>query len=569
MQTDYSPSEQLKLSLGSPITFDQPIYLSDPTYLGAGGFGEVYKVKVKNPELNKFDWVVKKLKSSVFPEECKIQSRYYYTFKQRPFSHGYNWIVSEFIPGQSLSSMYRNQVLSFVQGLWITCELAEQLNQYHNYTRMGNPIVHGDVKPENIKIEIKENHSIKNKNMRINARLYDFGCSSEHATDDPNQVFSFYHTKYFSVNSAYFPIEAVNGLYGYKSDIYMFANTIKKVFAHPPHSMDGVLPLVNAFLNSMKNQDYYKRPNSEETLKFFLTVNKFYLLNEEETKDPELEKSLIAKLIIIAAGLWQDKMNDSDNDDSLSTTWRTFDFEDSAEISTIICDLASECQFNLNRIKALLTNVGIPAIKHLMALDLANENNLIMLSNKPELGKQLISADKDEVQALLYENASEFLSMLRLNESLAEQQSNNKFRLKFKTIETLLQKEANRMSLPQVAKMALILINQNIDLNLDFLSLLQGSLKEKRLLAKKIISCKLQKLDSVDAVKCELSKLKKVNYLHDRQGFFKFSIFHNYKDDEGKKVSTTWMELEKMHQGRIALLENTKELFSQVLPIRK
>lgn len=453
-----------KLHRGTPMKADN-IEISDKKFLAAGGFGSVFKVKVKlnNEELDQSEWVVKEFHDKFFPEEWKIQSRYYYTFEKTTIN-GENAVVSEFIPGKCLS-YYDTRNLDYSQRLTIVCQIAEQLNQYHHFTPKGKPFVHGDVRDDNINIYV-------DKNNNINAYILDFGLSIEHDNEDPNQLDDIYQSHV--LNQAFFPPEALGLKHCFKTDIYLFANAVRNLYIQPPIELSSLATIISSFHHALTDDDYKNRPDSEEVLKFFLTLNRLYLLKKQNIPDEQLEIALKAKLYVLEARMWHDEISANDQNKE-PIVWSDFDFEGSPEIAATICNLGSSDLLkshinNLNKI--LLANPDVPAaINHLISLNLIHYDEMNMLASKPNLSKKLKEASRDEVMLILYEKASCGLSADRINsivEQIIKQSQPDDFDIA--VLKTLIINESARINQPTLDDAIKLLSNQNLASDPVFLS---------------------------------------------------------------------------------------------------
>ncbi len=167
-----------------------------------------------------------------FQNEVKIVSALNHPHIIKILDHGqfnnYNYIVTEYIEGKSLSQLYKsNQKLNMNKVINIGIQLCDTLSYLHNEN-----IIHKDIKPGNIMIT-KDLKSIK---------LIDFGLSY---LLDSN---SFFNTDSISGSIAYISPEQSGILkrpLDHRSDLYSLGISLYELFTeHPPFSDTDFIKLI-------------------------------------------------------------------------------------------------------------------------------------------------------------------------------------------------------------------------------------------------------------------------------------------------------------------------------------
>jgi serine/threonine protein kinase len=143
--------------------------------LGAGGMGEVYRaqdtrldrtvaIKVLPPHLSdntefrqRFEREARAVSSLTHPHVC--------TLYDVGHQDGIDYLVMEFIEGESLADRLKKGPLTIERALQCACEIAEALDKAH---RAG--VVHRDLKPANIMV------------TKSGAKLLDFGLAKFHGS---------------------------------------------------------------------------------------------------------------------------------------------------------------------------------------------------------------------------------------------------------------------------------------------------------------------------------------------------------------------------------------------------
>jgi len=292
--------------------------------LGKGSFGEVYKAHKYDLDTNTLDkehpFAAKIFKKEVNKEEdlkreVKILRQYY---KTEPLQKiGDEWLViTEYVPGENLQNektRSKLEELTFFQRVNLINQLVLGVDRLHQTTFTRSAIIHGDFKPSNVGLEI----DIKRGSTDIS--IFDFGLSffPKNNSHSPEQS----EGKKTIGNAVYFPVETLGAYFGIKTDIYMLVNLISVILGEErPWKLKSAIPdtfprcraktkyfldnliefptiLSNfdlkkatiAFLNRMQSNKYDERPDSDEVLRFFTTLN-LYCKTLEKTSEKHSEK---------------------------------------------------------------------------------------------------------------------------------------------------------------------------------------------------------------------------------------------------------------------------------------
>lgn len=309
--------------------------------LGSGSQGEVRSFSFPSGILTSADenengWIIKRSYPlnivNIANHEDEILAKYHQTFKvenQRyKFTIGKLTIdlgvlfstkdfITEKMPGKLLSSIKTN-TLSLSGVLSLANAISSELNQYHYYRiKTGCPIIYGDIKAENIMVDMDcENNKVNSLNF------IDFGISMK--TDgNPDKL----KTRFGAFNPIYFPLEAsitgMIGLFGMKTDIYMLGMLLKKRFFNKSvlselKQVHHILPqLVSTFNGNMTHPFYFSRPNTTEVVHFFNlleNINHIKLAQDKEKHNDyqcQFNENL-AKLILLANG-WKEQFISENN----------------------------------------------------------------------------------------------------------------------------------------------------------------------------------------------------------------------------------------------------------------
>lgn len=508
--------------------------------IGSGAFGTVAGIELagsseKSPLTDRTSWVLKVVAASRFqPSEPYILAHYQPTFTPFNLANGKKAWITKRVPGNRLFS-FSTKELDFEQTLILVVQLAMTLNQHQH-----DAVMHGDLKGENILFTISKD---KQERLVTDLSFVDYGLAKAFKESDPNCLYE--GTK--KVDPGYFAPETYKqGQCGLKTDIYMIATVILHLLAAKnwPKTKPNVQLLYALFLKRMRSWEYKSRPDSDEVLKFFITMNLFYQLNKKDPHNIELKNEYAAKLTLLAYGQWYDKLENEKeemvvdvdanksqeipvSDVKTPKAWANFDFSSEPEINRSIFLLAR------------YENTNPPIFSELLA--------------KPKLVQVLnILEDYKILNAhVIAKLRNDEIFLNELHEDISRP---------YYLINTLIQKYPSEFSSSQLlaAVKWCTMINKNIDLN--FLSMLTGTVKERREKTLPLITYLLNQteniaeLDFIQEQLIQLKKEKKVDYLSKRQGYFAFSI-HNHKWN-GEKVSGTWVSL-------MALIEKRKKYFEK------
>ncbi|CAG2102833.1 unnamed protein product, partial [Medioppia subpectinata] len=208
--------------------------------IGKGGFGTVFKVR------HKLVGIVYAVKKVTYPAEgsdgrqqrvlkeaqslADLSSQYVVQYYNSWLDNNVLYIQMEYCP-QSLRKLLADKGLAFGRQskaepmnafeYFISCEIFKELLECVEYIHgLNPPLIHRDVKPDNILIDTKfgSNRCVK---------LCDFGLATVH---DPNRhTDSRYHTP-GAGTPAYMAPEVFSGRYNHKSDIYSVGVIGKELF---------------------------------------------------------------------------------------------------------------------------------------------------------------------------------------------------------------------------------------------------------------------------------------------------------------------------------------------------
>jgi serine/threonine protein kinase len=323
--------------------------------VGKGGFGKVYKCFPLDPQTGMKDlktapWAVKVISAEKFDKEEQRLSLYYKTLTPIWGDTDEIYCLAEYFPGEDffISDTDLNPKFSELK-LGETFELFQQfclaLNLVHNKnTAKGNVVMHGDIKGNNIKINV--NTSPYNKFFDV--YLFDFGLS--HEVEGKNillnlkrasgtleytapEVYNDYLMGIRSDVRSFTPI--LIALFGgddpfeYKRDNLKMNSKVTESFFTTSYQLKGILnkfsedlkaiplpieDIVKKFIERMQATTYSERPDSDELLQFSIALNNYYKLYCERNdpnrqEDCELIDELMsgygAKLILCANGSWR------------------------------------------------------------------------------------------------------------------------------------------------------------------------------------------------------------------------------------------------------------------------
>lgn len=377
--------------------------------LGKGAYGYVYKAYPVNPangELMKNKMLaVKRFKGShpISASEAKFFDSYYAGCELVSDDHN-TYMIMTCLPGKNIMNDKSNASLlnvdienfNFSKRVELIYNIMMAINLIHNNTpHTGSALIHGDINGNNINVHYD------NKTGAIDVYVIDFGLSEETDNDaDELQPMKNIGAPLFT------PREVImEDVHSIKSDIYsltpIFAAVLGatnpfalKTMLHPfdpayyktPYDFSGILsgyPIptfpfdlksyITKFLNRMQHDIIDKRPDSDETLRFFTTLNKLIKIVSADKKD-EAIFACGAKLAIMADGLWKDSEFNKEEYDLLNSSHPPFegampipapehyDFDDATanKTSRKIVKASIKSPLSTPMLKKILSNGEIP-----------------------------------------------------------------------------------------------------------------------------------------------------------------------------------------------------------------
>ncbi|CAG2113525.1 unnamed protein product, partial [Medioppia subpectinata] len=265
--------------------------------IGSGGFGTVFKVKHR---LDDKIYAVKRVLFNDFSEDkknkvlnevkslAKLDSEYVVKYYHSWTESHYLYIQMEFC-SQSLKSLLNDKHIVFerqpedvmkVFEYFVLCEIFKELLESVQYLHECKPpVIHRDLKPDNILIE---------HNVRFNrwVKLCDFGLATDH--DMPSMS----HTSNVGT-SQYMSIEAHQRRYTTKADIYSLGVIAQHLFdlfnienpleKYSLTTFSANFNKLYAIIWSMAKSMAYKRPTSGRVLQEYndWSINKMIYLNHK------------------------------------------------------------------------------------------------------------------------------------------------------------------------------------------------------------------------------------------------------------------------------------------------
>ncbi|SRR5579883_44951 len=241
------------------------------------------------------------------------------------------FIVTDFIEGRAINNYTDEAIakLNLFQKLQLIKNIAIQIRLLHVAG-----IIHGDTKITNFIFG-------KDRVFPI-----DFSWSSFLSGYDPKTIRK---NKWGLTGSTdYFPVETLHGCFGQKTDIYMavamFAGILGVAYplchkmltqdAMEPYEVNTILPFPHAlhrqltirFLNRMQHNEYAKRPDADEVVRFFSILEQIHDPRLNSRKGPELakyKKAQTTQLLLLAVGR-QETVNDKNIEKLYSELCMTF-----------------------------------------------------------------------------------------------------------------------------------------------------------------------------------------------------------------------------------------------------
>lgn len=311
--------------------------------IGRGSFGQVYFAYPINTATGKLiqekPLAVKAFKniSQIPKSEAKFFNAYYGSCEIISKDHDV-YMVMNYIPGKNIminkhKSLELDQEIrhfDFVQRADLVYNIMLAINIIHHYTpQTGHALIHGDINGSNIK------YYYDPETNKIDVYIIDFGLSTE-TLDEPNrlQAANMEGTPLFMSKEI-----VVHDAHGIKSDIYALtpifiaifggdkAFALKSQFSYyqteyyrTPYDFTGMLDniqippypgdvklYIKKFLTRMQDENFAKRPDSDEALKFFTTLQLLTKTYAAEPDRPDIVTAA-AKLAVMADGIWRESV---------------------------------------------------------------------------------------------------------------------------------------------------------------------------------------------------------------------------------------------------------------------
>jgi serine/threonine protein kinase len=409
--------------------------------IGSGSYGVVYLAypvdlaKLKIDESKKL--AVKKIRFGVEfnLNEVALFKRYYKTSELVLHDSNY-YLVMTYLDGDDLYQIDQQGIptlsndiaaLNFGQRIALIQNIIMFVDMLHHETpSTGAPLAHSDLKGSNIRAKIVKS---KNGHYKYDVYLLDFGIASEMAAES-NQI----QEDSPKGTPIYMPIEVFKEKRGLKSDIYAlaaifitllgakapFRNKMALSNAHDEQytaafCLDGiftgyqvpefdpdVLGYLRLFLFRMQSNDYRKRPDTDQVLRFFTTLNNYC---EYYHLDPDSEDNYVrvATLALLASGWWEMEWHKNDNE-----TFQ-FSFEKvSLDSHLAFCiDVVLNTQLDMTDGKLSFDHFKALLAKHQITPE-KSEPDVILIKRKPTLTASTTAEEEsaiDKVNAARYSGA--------------------------------------------------------------------------------------------------------------------------------------------------------------------
>ncbi|MDX2164666.1 MAG: protein kinase family protein [Gammaproteobacteria bacterium] len=267
---------------------------SEKDFQGEGSFGKVYAARVVDPDTGEFkkDIVAVKIIGSdanQSPQELyekereankevkRLRSKNF--LAETPFLEARRvYVILEFAKGKELNAkeFVKDVNEAFPQAVKLIWFLSNDLNRLNHETSRGRALIHSDLKAGNSRVEVKEGKV-------QDARIIDFGFAQK-VRDDAMHFIASQGGTYLA------PEQEAKNIQGLKSDIYSFGLMCQSIFNEfEKTTPENLKPILHRFLLQMVSEDYHQRPNADDVLIFFTTLNN-YLLSGEDRQNEFLEK---------------------------------------------------------------------------------------------------------------------------------------------------------------------------------------------------------------------------------------------------------------------------------------
>lgn len=296
--------------------------------IGRGSYGVVYKgypVSAQTGEVNFENRLAIKIfhqSERINPKEAQFFNAHYSTCELLHDALNNAYMVMKYLPGQSVmvnadknkTSILNVQLasLDFSSRVDVVCNIMMAVNvMHHNKPNTGGAMIHGDLNGGNILVDIDKDDGI------IDVYIIDFGAAEEVNVDAHFlQPADMQGTPLFMANEL-----NEKDMHCIKTDIYALTPIFAAIFGalnpfslrqkfrffnhdyfKTPYDFTGIFdsiqmtaysfdiktPIIR-FLNRMQELNPDLRPDSDEALRFFVTLNKLCKLYANNGDDEDLE----------------------------------------------------------------------------------------------------------------------------------------------------------------------------------------------------------------------------------------------------------------------------------------
>jgi serine/threonine protein kinase len=307
-----------------------PIYpviaINHNDIIGRGSYGNVYKgypVDALSGQLIKNKVLAIKIykgSHDLNPQEARFFGSYYGGCDLMKDGEDM-YMVMTYLPGENIMDEINNKKswlnveiskLQFNLRIDVICNIMMAINIIHHRTpNTGEALVHGDINGSNIKVHIDPDTN------KVDVYIVDFGLAQV-IEDDPKKM----QATDMTGTPLFMPNEVVeHEVRGIKSDIYaltpIFASILgaenpfsmrrqlryfDREYYKTPYDFTGIFSkldvpeypfdiktLIVTFLTFMQEVNPNNRPDSDDALKFFVTLNKMCKLFAYDKNDPEVQ----------------------------------------------------------------------------------------------------------------------------------------------------------------------------------------------------------------------------------------------------------------------------------------